>query len=178
MKITFVRYLLGSMLLLSLVACGAAELPADQSSATPVPAASATPESQSAGAPKIGASHTVLTIRTNGGLCTYGPCWSEKQIRPDGSYHAEDGTGAKKDGTLDEAQVMELTQLIAAANFEEIRSHSFVGTCPIAFDGQEFVYTFQTMSGPETIASCQVAIDENSPLFKHIATLIETINQA
>lgn len=176
MKRQIAQCILGLIVLLILAACGAAQ-PVVQRSAAPVASASANPSPPSTGKPKIGATGTILTIRTNGGLCRSGTCWSEKQIRADGTDHAADGTGAQKNGTLDPAQVAELTQLIAVANFDEIRAQPFTGTCPIAYDGQELIYTFQTLSGPQTIASCTVGIDKNSPLFKHIAMLIDVMNQ-
>ena len=177
MKRPFARYILGSMLMLSLAACGTADLPAAQNSAAPVAVASASADNQSMGNPKIGATDTILTIRAEGGHCIQGACWSEKQIKGDGSYTAADGTGTKKEGKLEAARVAELTQQIAAADFAQIKAQPFTGTCPIAFDGQEFTYTFQTVSGLETIASCKVGIDENSPLFKNIAELNEMMNQ-
>ena len=177
MKRQIGQCILGLIVLLSLVACGGAAQPVAQSSDAPVASASANPSPPSTGKPKIGATGTILTIRANGGMCPNGGCWSEKQINADGAYRATDGTGAQKEGTLDPARVAELTQLIAATNFAEIRARPFTGTCPIAFDGQELVYTFQTLSGPETIASCTVAIDENSPLFKNITGLLDAMNQ-
>ena len=178
MKYILARFVLGMIAMLSLAACGVPEQSAAQSASAPAVAASPATSAQSAGAPKIAANATVLTIRTQGGLCRYGPCWSEKQIRADGSYHATDGTGAQKDGALGQDAAIELTQQIAAADFTAIRAQPFTGTCPTAADGQEVIYTFETLSGSETIASCQVAIDEHSPLFMHIATLIATIDQA
>lgn len=170
MKRSLARYMLGLLVMLGLAACGVAEQPVAQSTATP---------NASAGAetPKIGGAGTILTIRAEGGLCQAGQCWSEQQISADGSYRVVDATGVQKTGTLDSDAVAELTQLIAATNFAEVRAQPFTGTCPLAFDGQELIYTFQTLSGPETIASCRVGIDENSPLFKQIATLRETIAQ-
>ncbi len=111
------------------------------------------------------------------GTACNGGCWSEKQIKADGSFTAADSTGAQAAGTLDAAKVAELTQQIAAADFEQLKAQPFTGTCPLAFDGQEFIYTFQTLSGPQTIATCTVGIDENSPLFQTIAGLIEGMNQ-
>ena len=111
-------------------------------------------------------------------MCINGGCWSEKQIKADGSFTAADSTGAQTNGTLGADKVAELTQQIAATDFEQVKAQPFTGTCPIAFDGQEYTYTFQTLSGPQTIASCTVAIDENSPLFQTIAGLVEVMNQA
>ncbi len=111
------------------------------------------------------------------GTACNGGCWSEKQIKADGSFTAADSTGAQAAGTLGAAKVAELTQQIAAADFEQLKAQPFTGTCPLAFDGQEYIYTFQTVSGPQTIGSCKVGIDENSPLFQTIAGSIEVMNQ-
>lgn len=173
---TIVRYTLGLMTLLSLAACGAAATPTAQGSIVPVPSVVASPKPDDSITPKIGAGDVLLTIRAEGGNCI-GGCWSEKTIKANGSYTAADVTGAQKNGTLDAETVAELTQLIAAADFEQIKAQPFTGTCPIAFDGQELIYTFQTTSGPQTIASCKVGIDENDPLFQNIAGLVELMNQ-
>lgn len=160
------RLLLGLFALLTLAACGAAAQPPTQTGDQP-----ASP------APKIGAQDTILTVRAEGGMCPNGGCWSEKQIKADGSFTSSDFTGATKNGTLDAAKVAELTQQIADTDFAQLKAQPFTGTCPLAFDGQELIYTFQTLSGPETIASCKVGIDETSPLFQNIAGLLEVINQ-
>ena len=167
------RFALGLLTLLTLAACGVAAQPTAQTIATPV----ASPAPDSTAEPKIGADDTLLSIRAEGGMCVDGGCWSEKQIKVDGSFTAADNTGAEKTGTLDAARVAELTQQIAATDFEQLKAQPFTGTCPLAFDGQEYIYTFQTVSGPETIASCKVAIDESSPLFQTVAGLIAVMNQ-
>ncbi len=168
-----IRLALGLLTLVTMAACGVAAQPAAQTITTPV----ASPSPDSSPEPKIGAQDTLLTIRTEGGMCVNGGCWSEQQIKADGSFTTAGHTGAQKTGTLDAASIAELTQQIAATDFEQIKSQPFTGTCPVAFDGQEHIYTFQTVSGPQTIASCTVAIDENSPLFQTIAGLIEGMNQ-
>lgn len=165
------RFALGLLTLLTLAACGVAAQPTAQTDTTPVASPAGSP------APKIGANAPILTIRTRGGMCVNGECWSEKQINVDGSFTAADSTGAKTQGSLDAARVAELTQQIAATDFDQLKAQPFTGTCPIAYDGQEYVYTFQTMSGQQVIESCAVGIDENSPLFQNIAGLIEVINQ-
>jgi hypothetical protein len=152
---------LGLLTLLTLAACGIAA----QSVAGP------------SADPKLGQHAPLLTIRAEGGHCVTGGCWSEQQINVDGTFTATDSTGATKSGTVDAVTVAELTQQIAVTNFAELKAQPFTGTCPIVFDGQEYSYTFQTLSGPQTIASCQVEIDENSPLFQTIAGLIEVMNQ-
>jgi hypothetical protein len=167
----------GLLTLVMLAACGVAAPPTAETSNPPLASPSASSAPHASTAPKIGAHDTILTIRTQGGMCVNGACWSEKYINADGSFTATDGTGAQTHGTLDAAKVAELAQQIAATDFAQLKAQPFTGTCPIAYDGQEYIYTFSTLSGPQTIASCAVAIDENSPLFQHIAGLIAVINQ-
>lgn len=169
-----IRFTLGLLTIIALAACEAAAQPAAQTITTPV----ASPLPDSPDKPKIGANGTLLTVRAEGGHCVNGGCWSETQIKADGSFTATDSTGKQTSGTLDAAAVAELTQQIAATDFEQIKAQPFTGTCPLAFDGQEYTYTFQTLSGPQTIASCKVAIDENSPLFQTVAGLLAVTNQA
>ena len=161
------RFVLGLLTLITLAACGVTAQPNTQTSNQPV----ASP------VPKFGAQDPILTIRAEGGHCINGGCWSEKQIKADGSWTATDSTGVNKQGTLDAATVAELTQQIAATDFAQIKTQPFTGTCPLAFDGQELIYTFPTVSGPETLASCKVGIDEQSTLFQNIAGLIEVMNE-
>jgi hypothetical protein len=170
-----IRFGLGQLTLLMLAACGVAAQPTAQTITTPVASPSAIPSPDSSAEPTIGEHDTILTIRAEGGHCVNGGCWSEKQIKADGSFTAADSTGAQTTGTLGAATVAELTQQIAATDFEQLKAQPFTGTCPLAFDGQEYIYTFQTVSGPQTIASCKVGIDENSPLFQTIAGLIEVM---
>lgn len=168
-----IRFALGLLTLLTLAACGVAAQPTAQTIATP----GASPAPNSSAKPKIGEHDMLLLIRAEGGHCINGGCWSEQQINADGSFTVTDSTGANKHGTVDAATVAELTQQIAATDFEQVKAQPFTGTCPLAFDGQELIYTFQTLSGPQTIASCTVGIDENSSLFQTIAGLATVINQ-
>lgn len=177
MNRTFARYALGLIMLLSLAACGTPAQTTGQTGDTPAASPSPSAVAQGSQTPKIAADATLLTVRTRGGMCPNGGCWSEHQIKADGSYQVSNYTGAQKNGTLDPAEAAKLTQLIAESDFNQIKAQPFTGTCPIAFDGMEFVYTFQTMSGPVEIASCETGIDENSPLFQQIASLLTTIDQ-
>ncbi len=171
------RVALGLLTLLTLAACGVAAHPDAQTSTTPVAGSSASSTPHASNAPKLGAHDPLLTIQTRGGMCVNGSCEAETQINTDGSFTAADGTGAQTTGTLDAATLAALTQQIAATDFAQLKAQPFTGTCPIAYDGQEYIYTFHTVSGPQTIESCAVAIDEHSPLFQHIAGVIEVMNQ-
>ena len=167
---TMLRFALGLLTLLMLAGCLEFRR---QPTAQPV----ASPSPDSSAQPKIGEHATLLTVRAEGGHCMNGGCWSEQQINVDGTFTATDSAGANKKGTVDAATVAELTQQIAATDFEQLKAQPFTGTCPLAFDGQEFIYTFQTLSGPQTIASCTVAIDEHSPLFQTIAGVMAEMEQ-
>lgn len=174
-----IAYLTLTMIaLVLLAACGAAVQPTAQPVNTPVaPVPSASGDPQTTPGTPSAAQEPIVIVRTEGGMCRAGTCGSEKQIMADGSYLATDGTGLRKNGTLPAAEVAKLAELIAAADFAEIGSQPFTGTCPIVFDGQEFIYTFPTAAGAPTFASCKVAIDENDPLFQQIGGLVELINQ-
>jgi hypothetical protein len=65
-----------------------------------------------------------------------------------------------------------LQTAIDITDFEAIRSRPFLGTCPTAFDGQELVYTIATPHGPERIASCDVEVDPQAPLFVAIHAIL------
>ena len=61
-----------------------------------------------------------------------------------------------------------LTALDAAVkttDFDALRARKFTGECPVAFDGQEFIYEFGAPGGTERIATCETEVDPNDPLF-------------
>jgi hypothetical protein len=106
----------------------------------------------------------LVSVERRGGECPGGPCESLIVIERDGRVHqvkpqaAELGwMGAENRNALDGA--------IRVTDFAVLRSRPFTGECPIAFDGQEVIYTFGAPGGPQRIASCEVAIDPSNPLF-------------
>ncbi len=106
----------------------------------------------------------LLTIETRGGECPNDACGSTIVVEPDGRVHATAPAAAEL-GILPASTLDGLATEIAQADFATIKSHRFTGTCPVAFDGQETVYTFTTVSGVERIASCEVVVDPADPLF-------------
>jgi hypothetical protein len=116
----------------------------------------------------------LLTLTMRGGLCVPGACETTYYVEQDGRVHLA-AKPPNEVGHLDEAGLAEIQAQIAAADFDEIRSHPFTGTCPTAFDGQELVLEFGTAAGPVEIASCEVAIDWNEPLFAPIAFAFEPL---
>src|SRR5262245_41793270 len=136
--------LLSGILLLTLAGCGS------EASVTPVPEGA------------------LMAVITRGGMCAPPGCDTTVLVEWDGRVHL----AAKPPNDLGVVPADELAGLqnqIATADFEEIRSHPFTGTCPTAFDGQEFVYEFNAPAGIERIESCQVAVDYSSPLFSAVA---------
>ena len=116
----------------------------------------------------------LLTVETRGGECVNGPCGSLIAIRSDGSVRQVQPTAAEL-GTIPRVALDALTVEIARANFPLIESRPFTDTCPMAYDGQETVYTFHLPMGTEEIATCKVAIDPNHPLFLAVAAAMRTI---
>ena len=97
---------------------------------------------------------------------------SARRARAIGSLNIEaDGTIHEvipKDRVLGTAppEVIDALRVeVEQADYLKIRSRPFTGTCPIAFDGQETIYTFHVTTGDREIASCKVAIDPADPLF-------------
>jgi hypothetical protein len=139
--------------LLAMAACSSAP------AATPSPTPTASP------------SGPLLTLTMRGGLCPPGACETTYYVENDGWVHL----AAKPPNELGYAGEQELADLqaaISAADFDEIRSHPFTGTCPTAFDGPEMVLEFATPTGTQQIASCEVAFDWNAPLFSAVAVAL------
>ena len=111
--------------------------------------------------------NNLLQISYSGGMCPSGVCSSTKSILKDGSFLVNGELKTK----ISEQEINELQSLIASTDFASVKAVKFIGTCPTAYDGQELTYIFYTPKGLETIASCQVKIDINSPLFAKIDQL-------
>lgn len=112
----------------------------------------------------VPASGPLVTVEMRGGLCPAGACDTTVFLEADGRVHS----AAKPPNDLGVAPAASMTALSAAissADFATIKARKFTGQCPVAFDGQELVFTFAAPGGSQRIASCEVAIDWGSPLF-------------
>lgn len=116
-------------------------------------------------------SHPLVTVETRGGLCPKGACGSTIAIEADGRVHAIAPASAEL-GTAPDGVFEALATEIAQADFVALKGHPFTGTCPIAYDGQETIYTFTTASGAERIASCEFVVDPAAPLFLAVAAAL------
>ncbi len=130
-------------------ACGAA---------APSPAGSATPD---ASAPPAG---PLVTLEVRGGECPEGACGGTTAVERDGRVHVT-APAPSEIGVVPRDALAALIVEIEQADFEALAARPFTGECPVNFDGQEFIYTFATVAGEHRLASCEVEIDPEDPLF-------------
>lgn len=115
----------------------------------------------------------LVTIDLEGGMCPEGMCQSSFVIERDGRVIS---TGDQKElGRVRGEAMAALDAAIQSTDFAAVRSRPFTGTCPIAFDGQEVVFGFSTLTGVQRIASCEVEIDWDHPLFAATAAAVGPI---
>jgi hypothetical protein len=134
-------------------------MPSDLTSPSPAPTAEPIP---------------LMTVEIVGGECPSGPCDRLINVDADGRLHEvipKDRTVGQVSPELIDALQVEMGR----ANFQQIRSNPFTGTCPTAVDGQELIYTFHLLSGDREIRSCKVAIDPNHPLFQAVAAVLAAL---
>jgi hypothetical protein len=139
------------------VACG---------SSSPAPASAPPSESP---APSVGTASTpfafpLVSVEYRGGECPAGSCDRLLNIEADGRIHEV----IPKDRVLGTAppEVIDALRIeVEQADYLKIRGRTFTGMCPIAFDGQQTIYTFHVRTGDREIASCEGAIDPSDPLF-------------
>jgi len=106
----------------------------------------------------------LVSVETRGGECPSGTCDRLLNIEADGRIHEvipED----RVLGTAPPEVIDALRTEVDQADYLTIRSRPFTDTCPIAFDGQQVIYTFHVTTGDREIDSCKVAIDPANPLF-------------
>ena len=151
-------------------ACATGPTPAP---ASPLPSDPASPSpfaqpSDPAESPELTPSEAVdgisVSVETLGGHCVQGSCDSIITIEPDGRAH-QVKPEPKELGTVPLETMQALVVEVEQADFEAIKSQPFTHTCPIAFDGQQVIYTFWIVTHDEQIDSCQVVVDPANPLF-------------
>ncbi len=117
----------------------------------------------------------LVTVETRGGECFAAPCGSTFVIDRDGQVHSADKP-PNVIGTVPSELMGTLGTLVATTNFGIIKSRPFTGECPTNFDGQEIVYTFATVTGTETIATCEFEIDPGLPLFAAVNAALVAVD--
>jgi hypothetical protein len=144
-------------------------VPTQASTPPTAPPATAAPSVPSA-APSE-ADGTIVTVETTGGECVQGACGGTIAIEADGRIHATAPASAEL-GRVSAITLEGLATEVAQADFGRLQSRPFTDTCPIAFDGQETIYTFTTPSGPVRLDSCKVVVDPADPLFVAVAAAL------
>jgi hypothetical protein len=155
-----------SIAVLVLAGCAAQPVPSAAPAASPSVALSPVPSLASAG--------PLVTVETRGGDCPQGACGSTVSVEPDGRVH-QTAPAPLELGTLSDVTAAALATEIDQADFGAIMSRPFTGTCPVAFDGQETVYTFTTATGPKRIATCEIEVDPSDPLFVAVTAALTEV---
>jgi hypothetical protein len=107
-------------------------------------------------------SHTapLVQIDIRGGLCNdEHACKSTVVIYQNGTY----AIGGKT-GTISQIMIEELQRTIDHTDFAAIERTPFTGTCPLAYDGPEYVYTIYEPH--HVLPSCTYNVWTQAPLFK------------
>jgi hypothetical protein len=106
----------------------------------------------------------LASVTVRGGECVNGPCGGTTVIERDGRIHQTEPAAAEL-GQLPNEVLTALDAAVKTTDFDVIRARPFTGECPVAFDGQEYIYEFGAPGGTERIASCETEIDPNHPLW-------------
>jgi hypothetical protein len=121
------------------------------------------------------ASGPLVTVTTEGGHCINGPCGSTIVIERDGRVHQ--AAPAEADlGDLPGELLTALDAAIKTTDFDVVRARPFAGECPVAFDGQEWIYEFGGPGGVERVASCETEIDPAHPAFAATTAALQAVD--
>jgi hypothetical protein len=117
-------------------------------------------------------SEILVKVYTYEGSCMNNrKCESTFNIYADGAY----GYNGQIEGTITQQQFSELLSAITGADYEEIKAQKFIGTCSVAHEEGEVVYTIRnTDNEVHRIASCQVEINIDAEPFKTIRNIQES----
>ena len=116
-----------------------------------------------------------LTVFSHGGFCPEGECTILVAVSNAGGFVYAPRFGDSRVGTIDKDLVERLSSASQDADFDAIRAVPFTGTCPIAFDGMENVYTFFVEGGEEVVASCAWQIDDTAELWLSVDAVLQAV---
>jgi hypothetical protein len=151
----------------ALAACGA---PAPSQPPPPTaPAAATIPGPTAVPGSRVAIDPSLLAVyETRGGECPDGPCGERIEIYTDGTVKYEDGPlGVASPELLDR-----LRRAIQATDWDAILAVPFEGECPVSFDGQEQVYTFNVNGGAVVVASCTTSVDSATEPFSIVQEIL------
>jgi hypothetical protein len=106
----------------------------------------------------------LVVLEVRGGECPQGACGGTTVVEREGRVHTTAPEAAEL-GVVPSDALQALIVEIDQTDFEALAATPFTGECPVNVDGQEFIYTFGTASGEVRLASCEVEIDPEAPLF-------------
>ena len=122
----------------------------------------------------VPAAGPLATVTVRGGECVNGPCGGTTVVEREGRVHQTAPTAVAL-GQLPGDVLTALDAAVKTTDFDVIRARPFTGECPVAFDGQEFIYEFGAPGGTERIATCETDIDPNHPLFVAITAALAAV---
>jgi len=122
----------------------------------------------------VPAAGPLATVTVRGGECPEGACGGTTVIERDGRAHQTEPAAAEL-GKLPDDILVALDRTVRTTDFAVVRSRPFTGECPVAFDGQEFIYEFGAPGGVERIATCETEIDPNHPLFAAMSAALAAL---
>jgi hypothetical protein len=168
---------LPALLLSSLLfaACATAPTPAPTSAPPSVePPSPSGPTTSPQPRPSEAVDGVSVSVQTLGGHCVQGSCDTVITIEPDGRAHQVEPE-PKELGTVPHEIMEALVVEVQQTDFEAIRSHPFTDTCPIAFDGQQLIYSFWIVTYDERIDSCETVVDPANPLFVAVDAALASV---
>jgi hypothetical protein len=116
----------------------------------------------------------LVVVTIHGGECPEGACGATTVIERNGRVHQTAPVAAEL-GALDPNVLTALDAAVKTTDFHAIRARPFTGECPVAFDGQEFIYEFGAPGGTERIATCETEVDPDDPLFVAISAALAAV---
>lgn len=104
----------------------------------------------------------LAAVTLTGGLCPEGVCTSNFEVHTDGTWTSTTASTSTQ-GRLPPHILAEVERATARTGIAS--APSFTGTCPIAYDGSEAIYSWLTPAGADiTVSACEKAIAESDPL--------------
>jgi hypothetical protein len=116
----------------------------------------------------------LVVVTVHGGECPEGACGATTVIERNGRVHQMEPVAAEL-GALPPNVLTALDAAVKTTDFDALRARKFTGECPMAYDGQEFIYEFGAPGGTERIATCETEVDPNDPLFVAVAAALAAI---
>ena len=106
----------------------------------------------------------LISIREEGGLCSYGLCWSEKTVYADGKWSIENGQKQNDYGMLQKPDILKIKESLSFVNINEVKGNKFVGICPTAYDGQKTILSIWQYGKEYKLDNCVYDFSKNTSL--------------